>query len=49
MGKGKVKPVIAQINTFIRWVTDDIDDGLISPEDGQMLIDMAQDIIDKLS
>lgn len=46
---GKVTPAINQLDAFIKKIKKDIKKGLISSEDGQTLIEMATDIIDKLS
>lgn len=46
---GKVTPAINQLNAFINKVTVDVAEGLLSATDGQMLINMANDILDKLN
>ena len=46
---GKITPAINQLEAFQGNVQTDINNGDISETDGQMLIGMAQDILDKIS
>ena len=43
--QGKITPAINQLRAFIRKVEHDIAHGDIDPDDGTMLIDMANELI----
>lgn len=45
----KTKPVINQLNAFINQVLSLVDEGVLTPEEGQDLVDAAQAVIDQLS
>ncbi|MCP4429209.1 MAG: alpha-amylase [Chloroflexi bacterium] len=46
--QGKNTPAINKLNAFINHVNDLVDDGVLSPEAGQYLIDTATDIIGQI-
>jgi hypothetical protein len=46
--QGKITPAINQLRAFVRKVEHDIAHGNIDSEDGAMLIDMANELIDLL-
>lgn len=47
--KGKITPAINQLDAFVHKVNVDMEAGIIDSVDGQMLIDMVNDIISKLT
>ena len=49
IGKGKLKPAINQLQAFISKVEKDIIKGLIEPQDGEMLIGMAEEVVSLLT
>lgn len=46
--KSNIKPAINQLEAFINQINDFISEGLLSPDEGQALIDAANEIIDVL-
>jgi len=47
--KGKITPASNQLNSFINKVNKDMAKGILNQADGQMLIDMANEVLNKLS
>jgi len=47
--KGNLTPALNQLNAFINQVNGFIDEGILTPEEGQALIDAANDLISQIS
>ena len=48
LDRGQSKAAVDQLRAFVHQVESLVDEGVLSPEEGQPLIDAAEDILDSI-